>query len=109
MSPTAATGASITMENRNLLNIPIDVPEPPSVPQRRAPPSSRERPGLVNRPNSDDARHRHVKQASSSSSQPGGISDMIAKGLLERGESLGINKTFMSAVSELRVCAIISI
>jgi hypothetical protein len=31
------------------------------------------------------------------------IPEMIARGLLERGESLGINKTLMSAVSELRV------
>ena len=32
-----------------------------------------------------------------------GLSEMFARGLLERGESLGINKTLMSAVSELRV------
>jgi TBC1 domain family protein 5 len=28
---------------------------------------------------------------------------MIARGIIERGESLGINKTLMSAVSEIRV------
>ncbi len=32
-----------------------------------------------------------------------GIPEMIARGLMERGESLGINKTLMSAVSELKV------
>ncbi|KAG5646643.1 hypothetical protein DXG03_002633 [Asterophora parasitica] len=31
-----------------------------------------------------------------------GLPEMIARGLIERGESLGINKTLMSAVSELR-------
>ena len=32
-----------------------------------------------------------------------GLPEMIARGLIEKGESLGINKTVMNAVSELRV------
>jgi TBC1 domain family protein 5 len=32
-----------------------------------------------------------------------GLPELIARGLLDRGESLGINKTVMNAVSELRV------
>jgi TBC1 domain family protein 5 len=33
-----------------------------------------------------------------------GLPEMITRGLLERGESLGINKTLLNAVTELRVC-----
>ena len=36
-----------------------------------------------------------------------GLPEMIARGLLERGESLGINKTVMNAVSELKVSLIL--
>ena len=32
-----------------------------------------------------------------------GLPESIARNLLDRGESLGINKTFLSAVSELKV------
>jgi hypothetical protein len=32
-----------------------------------------------------------------------GLPESIARGLLDRGESMGINKTFLTAVSELRV------
>ena len=32
-----------------------------------------------------------------------GLPEMIARGIMERGESLGINKTVMNAVSELKV------
>lgn len=35
-----------------------------------------------------------------------GLPEMIARGLMERGESLGINKTVMNAVSELKVTSI---
>lgn len=41
----------------------------------------------------------HARQVST----PMGLPEMIARGLLERGESLGINKTVMNAVSELKV------
>jgi len=32
-----------------------------------------------------------------------GLPEMIARGLMERGESLGINKTLSSALTELKV------
>jgi hypothetical protein len=52
-------------------------------------------------------RSNHLKQLSQQA-QNMGLPD-IAKGLLDRGESLGINKTsFFNAVSELRVCRSIS-
>ncbi|KAF7338357.1 Rab-GAP TBC domain-containing protein [Mycena venus] len=35
MSPNQATGHSLVLENRNFLNIPTEVPEPPPPPQRR--------------------------------------------------------------------------
>lgn len=42
----------------------------------------------------------HTRQSSSPAI---GIPEMLARGLLERGESLGINKTLYSAVAELKV------
>ncbi len=48
------------------------------------------------------ARSMHNRQGSA----PMGLPEMIARGLLERGESLGINKTVMNAVSELKVRSI---
>ncbi len=46
---------------------------------------------------------RFKGNARQQSSQSLGFSEMLARGILERGESLGINKTLMSAVSELKV------
>ena len=96
MSPTPSTGASLMMENRNLLNIPV---EPSTLHQRDQ--SFNE----LNSTTSTSSRpsQRHSRQQAS---QPMGIPEVIARGLLERGESLGINKTLMSAVSELRVSLI---
>ncbi|KZT28678.1 RabGAP/TBC [Neolentinus lepideus HHB14362 ss-1] len=102
MCPTPATGAAIIQENRNFLHIPAEVPEP-------ALPSSRR------------SRHRSERGRSASdmmglgaetsapraghsrnlSSQQLGL-DMLAKGLLDRGEALGLNKTFMNAVTEIK-------
>lgn len=42
----------------------------------------------------------HTRQSSSPAI---GIPEMLARGLIERGESLGINKTLYSAVAELKV------
>ncbi|RDB21320.1 TBC1 domain family member 5 [Hypsizygus marmoreus] len=96
MSPTPSTGASIVIENRNLLSIPVEVPTPPPAPaQRRAPGRSAVTLGRSTLPTSQ----AHARQASSPQM---GLPEMIARGLLERGESLGINKTLMSAVSEIR-------
>ncbi|KIM49172.1 hypothetical protein M413DRAFT_438340 [Hebeloma cylindrosporum] len=95
MSPNPATGATIVMENRNLLDIPVDIPT-----NMLASPTKRMRsPRLPSTSQMDSAIGRnHSRQASS----PVGISEMFARGLVERGESLGINKTFMNAVTEIR-------
>ena len=111
MSPSPTTGVSIVYENRNLLGIPVEVPEAPPPPVRR-------RPRLVEKRQSQDGaaarglgesagaggslgRTWHARQQST----PLGLPEMLARGLLERGESLGINKTVMNAVSELKVSA----
>lgn len=103
MSPSPSAGSSIVIENRNLLNIPIEVPDPPPIPARRT-----ARPG--------ETRKLSVSSGSSGPEPSGGRLDLsrqplhqmglpesIARGLLDRGESMGINRTFLSAVSELRV------
>ncbi|KAF8231329.1 RabGAP/TBC [Tricholoma matsutake] len=95
MSPTPSTGASLTIENRNLLNIPVEglVPSMPS--QRNQSFNGLDNTAAtLSRPS-----QRHTRQQAS---QPMGLPEIIARGLLERGESLRINKTLMSAVSELR-------
>jgi TBC1 domain family protein 5 len=92
LAPTAATGASLVFENRNLLNIPVEVPDPPAVPVRRKP-----RPEAT----PPEGSPSHLRQRSF---QAAGLPEMLARNLMERGESLGINKTLMSAVSEIRVC-----
>ncbi|KII88983.1 hypothetical protein PLICRDRAFT_40606 [Plicaturopsis crispa FD-325 SS-3] len=102
MSPNTSTGATVVIENHNLLNIPIEVPEPPPPPVRRRP-----RPGEKGQPQASGSQGRqgggvrgaHTRQQSS---PPMGYPEMLARGLIDRGESLGINKTLMSAVSELR-------
>lgn len=106
MSPNPATGVSVIYENRNLLDIPVDVPEPSPPPaRRRSRPTERGRsagshdvnPRLE--PGGSQARTWHARQQST----PLGLPEMLARGWLERGESLGINKTVMNAVSELKV------
>jgi len=99
LAPTSETGATIIMENRTLLDIPIEIPSiTPNEPRKRAMNAS---PG-GSRPPSSAAFHgspgRHLRQQSSSAA----LSD-FTRGLVERGESLGINKTLLNAVSEIRV------
>jgi TBC1 domain family member 5 len=106
MAPRPATGASLMMENRNSLGISIEVPDPPPLPPKRQSGSARgERAALDTRPwipgTSRPPQNRHV------SHQSLGLPEMIAKGLMDRGESLGINKTLLSAVSELKACIFI--
>ncbi|KAK0459657.1 RabGAP/TBC [Desarmillaria tabescens] len=97
MSPTPSTGVLLVSENRNLLNIAIDVPETPPAPRRR---STRNRPLSTSVASGNgNVAQGHVRQQSS---QNLGFPEMLARGILERGESLGINKTLMSAVSELK-------
>lgn len=93
---TPSAGASLAIENRNLLNIPIEIPEPPSIVRRKArthqATSSEHIPGS---PSIENLRQQPSFQL--------GFPEVIARGLLDRGESLGINKTVMNAVSELKV------
>jgi len=103
MSPMPATGASIAMENRTLLNISLEVPtlSPASSTKRNRstrPPLSSSM--TVPPGDTPSGRGGHSRQASSPAI---GISDMLTRGLVERGESLGINKTLLSAVTEIRV------
>jgi TBC1 domain family protein 5 len=96
MSPTPSAGAALMMENRNLLSIPAEDLLPSSSSRR-----NRNLNGLDNVATmSDRPSPRHSRQQTSQSM---GLPEIIARGLLERGESLGINKTLMSAVTELRV------
>lgn len=79
----------------------MDVPETPPAPRRRSTPLARNRPlSTPAASGSSNAVQGHARQQSSQSL---GFSEMLTRGILERGESLGINKTLMSAVSELKV------
>lgn len=102
MAPSLATGAAVVYENRNLLNIPTEVPDlPPLPPMRR-------RPHLGERGRSSPAVDGAIRKPdhSRTPSNSMGLPELIARGLLDKGESLGINKTVMNAVSELKVSAI---
>lgn len=101
MSPTSATGVSIVHENRNLLGVPVEVPESPPPPTRRRPRPEGRGQSVSEANTSSNAVRTHVRQGSS----PMGLPEMIARNLLERGESLGINKTVMNAMTELKVGA----
>lgn len=94
MSRTPSAGAIVMTENRNLLNIPLEVPDTPIQMRRRArPPNSSDFHGT------SSGQGEHMRQIPSSQM---GLPELIARGLMDRGESLGINKTVMNAVSELR-------
>jgi hypothetical protein len=115
MSPTPAVGTSIVFENRNLLNIPIEVPESPLGPWIGCDPGpapSRRRRGehlsgrrksvSETRPASLESGYSNRGSLGRSANGQLNLPD-FAKGLLDRGEALGINKTFMNAVSEIKV------
>ena len=92
------------MENRNLLNIPLEIPEPQRTPARIQRPVARKRSSTDSQQagpsKPQQAQHRPVPQ---SQSLQLGFPELFARGLLEKSESLGINKTVMNAVSEIRV------
>ncbi|KAH8117577.1 rab-GTPase-TBC domain-containing protein [Phellopilus nigrolimitatus] len=93
--------------NRNLLHIPLEVPEPEISPTRtRRPNQQAERPSLRSRASTDAPRAGPSREAQrnrpSQQSLQIGLPELFARGLIEKGESLGINKTVMSAVSEIR-------
>lgn len=98
IAPTVATGASVVYENRNLLNIASEVPEPPPPPMKRR--AEQGRTSAINDgPLRVLQRPVHARYGSSGSL---GLPD-IARNILDRGESLGINRTVMNAVSEIKV------
>lgn len=97
---TPSAGASLAIENRNLLNIALDVPEPPLVVRRKVRPTERMHQTTSSEHISGSPSAEGLRQ------QPSfqlGFPELITRGLLDRGESLGINKTVMNAVSELKV------
>ena len=102
-APNAATGASIVVENRNLLGIPIEVPETPVTRRKGAKMGPRRTASVEFIPPTQGKSSSGRRGGEISQSVQLGLPELIAKGLLETGESLGINKTVMSAVSELRV------
>lgn len=86
-------------ENRNLLNIPLEVPDPPIQMRRRT-----RLPERGHHSSSSDLHGTSTSQGERQSSTfQIGLPELIARGLLDRGESLGINKTVMNAVSEIKV------
>jgi TBC1 domain family protein 5 len=96
------------VENRNLLHIPVEVPEhPSSLPSTRAGNNTRDKASSESR-SSNSGRGRPEPNRHGMHPGSTGLPEMIAKGLMDRGESLGINKTLMSAVSELKVNAVAS-
>lgn len=99
MSPTPAAGASIVFENHNLLNLPTEVAEPPlSIPRKRNGRSEGRRKSASETRALPDTGPRSLGRAGSGQLNL----PEFAKGLLDRGEALGINKTFMNAVSEIK-------
>ncbi|KDQ59571.1 hypothetical protein JAAARDRAFT_205600 [Jaapia argillacea MUCL 33604] len=102
MYPTPATGSSVMMENRNSLNISVDVPEPPlRQTQRQVRPGDRQRPAGDSSygPIPSGSKPGHSRQISNNQFA---LPEMIARGIMDRGEALGINKTLMTAVTELK-------
>lgn len=86
--PNTSTGASIVMQNRNVLGIPIEVPETAQVE------ISRRRRGHTGAQSSSSVERREASL--------GGFPEMLAKNILDRSESLGINRAIANTVSELR-------
>lgn len=103
VAPNPSTGATIVMENRTLLDIPLEVPaeaNPPPPRRIRAPRSPISASSSYSSQTDGLTGKGHLRQ---SSSPAGGLSEMFTRQLVERGESLGINKTLMNAVTEIRV------
>jgi len=108
-SPNPASGAAVVVENKTFLGLDIEIPEPPPQPQRRrvqhpnnAAVRRKSNADLLPSSSTGDLSSRSGKGGSVRQSVPLGLPEMIARGLMEKGESLGINKTVMNAVAELR-------
>ncbi|KAG1756495.1 rab-GTPase-TBC domain-containing protein [Suillus paluster] len=98
ISRTPSSGAIVMTENRNLLNIPLEVPDPPVQMRRRTRPPGHQM-SSSDFHGTSSGQGEHMRQSPSFQM---GLPELIARGLMDRGESLGINKTVMNAVSELR-------
>jgi TBC1 domain family protein 5 len=103
MTPTPAAGASVVFENHNLLDLPTEVPDlPPLTPRKRhGRPGGRQKSVSETRALPDTGSSVRGSLGRTGSGQLN--LPEFAKGLLDRGEALGINKTFMNAVSEIKV------
>ena len=103
MTPTPAAGASIVFENRNLLNLPSEVPDLPLLTPRKrhGRPEGRRKSASESRTLPDPGSSSRGSLGRTGSGQLN--LPEFAKGLLDRGEALGINKTFLNAVSEIKV------
>ncbi|KZS98922.1 RabGAP/TBC [Sistotremastrum niveocremeum HHB9708] len=87
-SPTTLVGQSIVYENRNVLDIPVDIPDPP--------------PPMPRRTRASAEAGRSKQAASTSPRREMGLPELIARGLIDRGETLGINKTLSNTILEIR-------
>jgi len=91
--PSPSTGVSVVIQNRDLLNIPVVVPDPPARPARRTRESrAASVPGRPPAMQSQSARESQV-----------GLPEMIARNLLDKSDGLKINRAFFNTVSEIRV------
>ena len=106
MSRTPSAGTFVMTENRNLLNIPLEVPDPPVEMRRRVRIPERGHSSSSDFHGTSTGQGEHIRQSPSSQM---GLPELIARGLLDRGESLGINKTVMNAVSEIRVSPVTNV
>ncbi|KAG8810581.1 hypothetical protein FRC17_002867 [Serendipita sp. 399] len=89
--PNTSAGASIVLQNRNILGIPIEVPERPArpTPRRRG-----DRPPITTAaPNTGNERKEQSQF---------GLPEIIARNILDKSESLGINRAIYNTVSEFR-------
>jgi hypothetical protein len=95
-SPTPGTGASLVMQNRNELGIPVEVPDPPT-----PPPTRRRRASAIaaTAPPTVSASHGRMPHAHD---RPR-LQDMITNRLMDANESLGIQRGFFNTITELRV------
>jgi TBC1 domain family member 5 len=100
--PTTSSGASIVVENRSLLKIPTEVPEPPPSPSRRRQNDNRRAYASSEGGSEHSGGVRSEESRRPQQQGPVGLPEMILKGLTERGESLNINKSLMNAVSEIK-------
>ena len=90
-SPTPGTGASLVMQNRNELGIPIEIPDPPP------PPIHRRRASAVT------GTFPQTSSQSKLGHERPRLQDMITSRLIDANETLGIQRGFMNTISELRV------